>query len=207
VAQVTAIKAESVISSTGLPARSAWDKTTPIFFCTDWRGENADPQRETQARFLWSGAFLFVQFLCHFREVYVYEGGDCRRDELWLRDVVELFIRPGTDDPRHYKEFEISPYGHWLDLGIDRGQKSILYCDLKSRVRVDVNASIWSAELAIPFNCLTAAFNPDEIWRLNVFRIEGSEPNRFYSAWCPTYTPKPNFHVPEHFGELHFANP
>ena len=119
--------------------------------------------------------------------------------------MAELFIRPGTDDPGHYREFEISPNGDWLDLDIDRGQKSILYCDLKSRVRIDADASAWSAELAIPFSCLTAAFHPDEVWRLNLFRIEGPEPDRFYSAWRPTHTAKPNFHVPEHFGELHFA--
>jgi len=27
---------------------------------------------------------------------------------------------------------------------------------------------------------------------------------RFYSAWSPTMTPTPNFHVPEAFGHLVF---
>jgi hypothetical protein len=202
--RITALKIEPPLTNTGLPELRDWNNAASVAFCSDWRGQNADPRRETQARFLWSDTCLFVQFNCRYREIYVYEGGDCRRDELWLRDVAELFIRRGNDDPRHYKEFEISPNGDWLDLDIDHGQKSILNCDLKSRVHIDTGTFTWSAELAIPFNCLTAAFNPDEAWRLNVFRIEGPEPNRFYSAWRPTYTPKPNFHVPEHFGELHF---
>jgi hypothetical protein len=204
--QVTAVKTESPIAITGLPAPSAWDAATPVSFCADWRGEHADTRRETQARFLWSEEYLFVQFFCRYRQIYVYDGGNTRRDRLWLRDVAELFIRPGSHDPRHYKEFEISPNGDWLDLDIDHSRKSILYCDLKSRVQVDADASAWSAELAIPFSCLTTAFKPDEVWRLNIFRIEGFEPDRFYSAWCPTCTPEPNFHVPEHFGELCFKS-
>ena len=204
--KIVALQTEAHLTGVGLPGSSAWEKATGISFCADWRGELADPQRETQTRFLWSEEFLFIQFLCRYREIYVYDDGNCRRDQLWLRDVAELFIRPGADDPRHYKEFEISPNGNWLDLDIDRGQKSILYCDLKSRVRIDADASTWSAELAIPFNCLAPAFHPDEVWRLNLFRIEGPEPDRFYSAWRPTHTAKPNFHVPEHFGELHFAS-
>jgi hypothetical protein len=203
--RIVALKTEEPSTSAGLPGSLAWEKATRVSFCSDWRGEHADPQRETEARFLWSDEFLFVQFLCRYRTIYIYDDDNCRRDQLWLRDVAEIFIRPGSDDPGHYKEFEISPNGDWLDLDIDRGKKSILYCDLKSRVRIDADASVWSAELAIPFGCLTAAFHPDEVWRLNLFRIEGPDPDRFYSAWRSTYTPNPNFHVPEHFGELHFA--
>jgi hypothetical protein len=202
---ITAIKTEAPLAGTGLPDLSAWEKATPVAFCTDWCGEHADPQRETRARFLWSDDYLFVRFLCRYRRICVFDGGNARRDELWLRDVAELFIRPGCDDPGHYKEFEISPNGYWLDLDIDHGQKSILYCDLRSRVFIDEDAFTWSAELAIPLGCLTAAFHPDEVWRLNLFRIEGPEPGRFYSAWHPTFTSIPNFHVPEHFGELHFT--
>jgi alpha-galactosidase len=123
---------------------------------------------------------------------------------LWERDVAEVFIRPGSDDPRHYKEFEISPNGDWLDLDINKGEKSFLLCDLRSRVAVDHGSRTWTAEMAIPFNSLTGSFDPDEVWRLNLFRIEGPEPNRFYSAWRATCTSRPNFHVSDAFGELHF---
>lgn len=202
--EITAIRLDHSLTGEELPDSSAWEAVPPVAFCSDWRGEDADPQRETRVRFLWSDEYLFVQFLCRYRGIYVYDGGNTRRDRLWLRDVAELFIRPGTDDPKHYKEFEISPNGDWLDLDIDYGHKSILYCDIRSRVRIDTDARVWSAKLAIPFSCLTTAFSPNEVWRLNLFRIEGPEPVRFYSAWRPTFTTQPNFHVPEYFGELHF---
>jgi len=188
-----------------LPTAAAWEKAEPAAFCTDWRGESPDPLRETRVRLLWSREFLFIQFRCRYRALCVYPGGTSRRDRLWEKDVAEVFIRPPEDALRHYREFEISPNGDWLDLDIAPGKKTVLFCSLKSRVRIDPEARIWTAEMAIPFQCLTTGFTPDAIWSLNLFRIEGGESDRFYSAWQPTHTPQPNFHVPEVFGELHFA--
>jgi hypothetical protein len=187
-----------------LPGFDEWKKATPVMFCSDWRGENADPLRETQVCLLWSHDHLFLRFHCRYRNIYVYESKNNRCDKLWLTDVAEVFVRPGKNDPAHYREFEISPNGNWLDLDICRGEKSILFCDLKSRVTINPHDGVWIAEMAIPIHCLTASFDPNEIWRLNLFRIEGQEPDRFYSAWQPTCTPKPNFHVPECFGDLLF---
>jgi alpha-galactosidase len=64
---------------------------------------------------------------------------------------------------------------------------------------------VWVAELAIPLKALTDNFDPNAVWRVNFFRVEGPEPRRFYSAWRATHTPEPNFHVPAAFGKLRFA--
>jgi len=202
--QVTATRLTMPPDHRGLPQQTAWEIARAVSFCADWHGESPDPERETSVRLLWNPNHLFFRFDCRYREIFVYEGGNRRRDKLWLRDVAEVFIRPGSDEPRHYREFEISPNGDWLDLDISPDGKSVLFCDLKSRVVVDRKHCVWTAELAIPIHCLTAAFDPGEIWRLNLFRIEGKEPARFYSAWRPTCAPQANFHVPEVFGSLHF---
>jgi alpha-galactosidase len=202
--QLFAMELDTPLDGKGLPVKSAWEKALPVVYCSDWRGQNSDSQLETRARMLWSQEFVFIQFLCRYRELYVYDEGNCRRDELWDRDVAEIFIRPPEDKLRHYREFEISPNGNWLDLDIDHGEKRILYCNMKSRVTVDSDKRVWNAEMAIPVHCLTSAFDPRAVWRINLFRIEGREPGRFYSSWQPTNTPKANFHVPEVFGELHF---
>jgi len=202
--QVIAAKLVIPPDPRGFPPEAAWTSAHAVSFCTDWRGENPDPDRETAVRLIWSFDCLFFRFDCHYREIFVYAGGNSRRDELWLRDVAEVFIRPESDSPKHYREFEVSPNGDWLDLDISPGGKSVLFCNLKSSVVVDPERRIWTAELAIPMNCLTGSFDPARAFRLNFFRIEGEEPNRFYSAWQPTRTPQANFHVPEVFGSLHF---
>lgn len=202
--ELTAVRIDVPFDDERLPQDETWDRTPAIAFDADWRGQSQSPERATSVRFLWSSTRLYVRFQCRYRQIYVYEGGGGRRDQLWLRDVAELFIRPGEDAPTHYREFEVSPNGDWLDLDIEPGRKTILMCDMRVRVVVDKATRLWTADLGIPFTCLTAAFDPREIWRLNLFRIEGPEPSRFYSAWRPTRTPKPNFHVPDAFGSLRF---
>jgi hypothetical protein len=202
--RIIAKKLASSLDKDSLPTTDEWNKAMPVAFCSDWRGENPDPQRETEVRALWSNNYLYLRFCCRYREIYVYEGGNSRRDQLWMRDVAEVFIHRAADELRRYREFEISPNGDWLDLEINAGEKFILMCNMKSRVIRDPEK--WIAELALPMETLTSEFNPEEIWRLNLFRIEGAEPNRFYSAWRSTNTPKPNFHIPERFGELLFAS-
>jgi hypothetical protein len=53
---------------------------------------------------------------------------------------------------------------------------------------------------------LTANFDPAAVWRANFYRVEGPQEPRFYSAWQPTHTPQPNFHVPSAFGKLRFTD-
>ena len=204
--QMLAAKLRAPLENGGLPGSSSWAPASSVAFCSDWRDENRDPGRQTQVRMLWSPDSIFLRFDCSYREIFTYSGKATHRDQLWMRDVAEVFIRPDMWDANHYLEFEISPNGDWLDLDIAPGKKSILFCDLKSRVLLDRKKQTWTAEMAIPMSCLTQSFKPHEAWRLNFFRIEGREPNRFYSAWVPTFAPQPNFHVPEVFGVLHFLD-
>jgi hypothetical protein len=78
-------------------------------------------------------------------------------------------------------------------------------CDVKTSATISGANHKWVAELSIPMKCLTQKFDRDAEWRLNLFRIEGNEPGRFYSAWRPTKTLRPDFHVPEVFGMLKFS--
>jgi len=177
--RLTAKQLNAALDEQDLPGSSVWETAPPVNFCCDWRGEHADPLRGTEARLLWSHERLFIRFRCRYREIYVYPEEIGRRDRLWLRDVAEVFIRSGAADIRQYKEFEISPNGDWLDLDICSGNKSILFCDLKSRVAVNPAAGLWTAELSLPMDSLTEKFDPGETWHLNLFRIEGREPDRF----------------------------
>jgi hypothetical protein len=89
-------------------------------------------------------------------------------------------------------------------LDIAPGEKRDLKSGLRRRVRIDEKSRMWKAELALPMKCLTPRFDPAGAWRVNFYRVEGPREPRFYSAWRPTGTPAPNFHVPESFGTLVF---
>jgi len=192
----------------GFPTSSCWKLSTALRFSADWREENADPERETEVRLLWTPEWFYLRFLARFRVITVFSDAEPngRRDHLWDRDVAEVFLQPDLAQPGRYKEFEVSPNGFWIDLDIAPGEKHDLKSGLRRRVILNEAAKTWVAELALPMKCLVDRFDPAATWKVNFYRVEGAVEPRFYSAWQPTRTPAPNFHVPEVFGELVFVH-
>jgi alpha-galactosidase len=197
----------AAIDAAGFPPAGAWLTASPIHFDTDWCGGNPDSQRATGVRLLWTSANLYLKFVARYRVITVFPDADPtgRRDKLWDRDVAEVFLQPDPRDARHYSEFEVSPNGFWIDLDVNNGALADLRSGLQRRVTIDEPSKTWTAELAIPMNSLIPHFDPQAVWRVNFYRVEGRSEPRFYSAWQPTNTPQPNFHVPNRFGHLKFA--
>jgi alpha-galactosidase len=203
-----AVRMSELPDADGFPIPSCWQLSTPLRFNADWQGKNADPERETEVRLLWTPEALFVRFHAKYRAITVFSDAarNGRRDQLWDRDVVEVFLQPDPSEVRRYKEFEVSPNGFWIDLDIAPGEKNDLKSGLQRRVVLNEAARAWVTELALPMKCLVKRFEPRATWRVNFYRVEGAAEPRFYSAWEPTQTPAPNFHVPEAFGELVFTS-
>jgi alpha-galactosidase len=205
-----ALQLTSPVDLEGFPPSAAWDVAPPITFDSDWQAKNSDPQRQTEVRLLWISETLFLRFRCFFRTLTVFPSDDLaaepsgRRWQLWDRDVAEVFLQPNPSEPHRYFEFEVSPNGLWIDLDIRPDEKLDPHSGLKVRTGHGVCKKIWLAELAIPMRALTPSFDPASSWRANFFRCEGPCEPRFYSAWRPTHTPQPNFHVPEAFGTFCF---
>jgi len=203
----TAVRFIGATDSQGFPPPLAWETASALHFNADWQGKNADALRETVVRLLWTSETLYLSFQARFREITAFSDAEPsgRRDLLWDRDVAEVFLQPDSSDPRRYKEFEISPNGFWIDLEIAPGEKHDLQSGLKRRTQIDEKKKLWEAELSIPMKSLVARFDPAATWRVNFYRVEGPAEPRFYSAWRPTGTPQPNFHIPEAFGRLIFT--
>jgi alpha-galactosidase len=203
-----AIRLTDPCDTEGFPAAASWERAAALRFSADWRGKNADAARETEVRLLWTTEILFLRFQARYRTITVFADAETngRRDQLWDRDVAEAFLQPDRSNLRRYKEFEVSPNGYWIDLDIAPGEKRDLKSGLKRRVILNEAQKTWIAELAIPMKCLVTKSDPAVPWRVNFYRVEGAEEPRFYSAWKPTGTEVPNFHVPEAFGELVFAS-
>lgn len=196
----------STVDAQGFPLTSAWRAAPPIRFQADWQGLNADGERATEVRLLWTPENLYLRFDAKHRTITVFPDADSsgRRDHLWDRDVCEAFLQPDTCDSRRYKEFEVAPNGFWIDLDIAPGEKHDLRSGLTCRAEIDDRNKRWLAELAVPMKSLTRQFDASAQWRANFYRVEGPDEPRFYSAWQPTYSAQPNFHVPNAFGWLLF---
>jgi len=206
-ATASALRLVDATDAKGFPADSAWETAPPVRFNADWQGLNADPERETEVRALWTPENLYLHFEARYRNLTVFPDGDenGRRDHLWDRDVCEAFLQPDPSQLRRYKEFEVAPNGYWIDLDIGAGTHRDLRSGLSRRVDVDSADKKWRAVLILPMKSMVERFDPSAVWRANFYRVEGPTEPRFYSAWQPTRTPQPNFHVPEAFGRLVFA--
>ena len=202
-----AVRMVGAVDAEGFPPEAAWETAPPVRFSADWQGRNADEQRATQVRLLWNAEFLFLRFDARYKRVTVFADAESsgRRDGLWDRDVCEVFLQPPCSGEGCYKEIEVAPNGFWVDLEIVPGEKRDLRSALRRKVNINETEKQWRAVLALPMTSLVAPFEIPTVWRVNFFRVEGAAEPRFYSAWRPTNTPVPNFHVPEAFGALVFT--
>src|SRR5260370_8282547 len=166
-----------------------------------------DRQRETQVRLLWNPEFVLVRFDGRFRNISVFADAEPsgRRDGLWDRDVCEVFLQARGSHASCYKEIEVALNGLWLDLEIAPGEKRDLRSGLRRRVNIDEHTKQWRGVVTLPMKSLAARFELPAVWRVNFFRVEGATEPRFYSAWRPTNTPAPKFHVLEAVGSLPFS--
>ena len=173
--EVIAVRLSHEAGANGFPIASEWNRPTAIRFSHDWQGKNEDPQRQTEVRVLWSEHELYLQYCCRYRSI------DVQRDA----------------DPNGRRDYLWERDVAEVFLQADRfGEK--YYKEL------DESQQHWTAELAIPLQAVTDKFDPAQAWRVNFFRCEGLDPERFYSTWQPTHTPEPQFHVPGAFGTLRF---
>ena len=156
----------------------------PFGFPTTGRERTQILNGRRKSESLWTERELYLRFCCRYRSINVFGDSDPngRRDYLWERDVAEVFLQPDRFGEKYYKEFEVSPNGQWLDLDITPQGLHHITSGMRSLVNLDKSNQQWVAELAIPMAALTSSFDPAQTWRVNFFRCEGIDPDRFYGC-------------------------
>ncbi len=200
-------------------AHPAWSRPEKISIDRDWMGRSLlrekgmDWNNLTQLSSLWNDDRIMFRFDCWFDRLNIDEA--LARDRsvrgLWEKDVVEIFLKPEARDD--YFEIEISPLGQWLDAHIRMPRIDVNFhwsSRLKLKVEIDRPEQKWRLFVSLPFASFggpSGDIRPPtvgEVWRANFCRIAGERPEREYLAWRPTFTPRPDFHVPACFGNLFF---
>ena len=148
---------------------------------------------------LHSASQLHVRFICKYNELTTFDSPASSPAlwPLWERDVVEVFLQaPDRAGLKSYREVEVSPNGLLLEVAVEASGKKRILGQSRAKTHVDSHQQAWTAELSMPMQ------GADEGWQLNFFRVEGQGTGRIYSAWSPTHTATPDFHVPAAFGRL-----
>lgn len=181
-------------------------------FAFPWWTEGA--KDSTQARLLWDDVHLYVAFTAH--DPHISATLTERDSPVSRDDCVEVFIAPDTSRVTSYFNFEFNALGTILDRS-PHAERSAAWNGAGVQVAIDIAGTLndetdqdtlWTAEIALPF-AVFAQYAPrlppaaGDVWRLNLYRTGGAV-NLQYSAWSNTLTPQPQFHVPQHFGVVHF---
>jgi alpha-galactosidase len=188
----------------------AWEAAASVSLAHYWSGEPAPAARGAQADLLWSDRALHIRFTYpQLEPMIVASEPDVSRRAigLWDRDVCEAFISIDPRNPERYLEFEVAPTGEWLDAGIHQlpdHRETDFEVVTDMTVAASVDGQTIRLAMRLPWDGLKKKPAPGDEWRANLFRCVGSDPERGYITWRPTYAQEPNFHVPEAFGYLIF---
>ncbi|MBN1698467.1 MAG: carbohydrate-binding family 9-like protein [Spirochaetales bacterium] len=202
---------------TGKGRSGEWEMTDWMPLLTVGNGKSS---YETKVKVLWSESGIYFLFFCEDRMISC--GNQKNFGELYLEDVVEVFLWP---DERHpvYFEYEISPLGDELPLlvankdGLFHGWLPFLAVNerkILSRTHVEggrkepgAGVAAWYAEFIIPFELLIGMTNcppaPGTRWRANMCRLDYDTSPVTQWSWCREKMAW-NFHNYRGFGSFVF---
>ncbi len=189
----------------------AWRDAPVIAITSDYAGGPvASPT--TEIRLAWDAGALYIAFDASFDAPLTAPEGPAASEEahLYAYDVVELFVDADPATPRSYREIELGPRGHFLDIAVDldaRPHGDVSWSSgLAHAERIDDDTHRFVIEARLPASALGLGALEPRALRVGLFRITGHAPApRLFLSRFPTGTARPQFHVPERFGTLTLA--
>jgi Carbohydrate family 9 binding domain-like len=201
------VRADADVALDTNPTSSFWKDARPVVADLDNFGKRV-PGHSTEVRSRWTAGNLYFLFICPYQQLHLkpHPVTSSETNELWNWDVAEVFIGADFKNIRHYREFEISPQGEWVDLDIDRSKTRpedgwIWNSGFQVSARIDGSAKVWYAAMRIPWAAIDS--RPPSVgaeFRINLYRSQGPPANHKAITWQPTMNE--TFHVPERFGLL-----
>ncbi len=200
----------------GYPDKAEWSHADEIELQFPWP-EQTGAKQKTTARLLWNDDSLFVSYACEDTNIVAYY--EHRDDPTYKDHAVELLINP---DPQHeiYIGLEMNARAVLKDYVYVFPQVLLPEFDLKGvRLAAHCDGPLndstgldkgWALEIAIPlrnFYELTRGRRvaSGTVWRANLSRWDGTEPNRRLSVWSDSGLVRPSPQNPDRFGTLVFV--
>ncbi len=172
----------------GDPARVDWRAAAPL---AGWRQVEGPPtDRRVEARVAHDGRYLYVKL-----ERDVPDDDVQCDDSVWTSEGWEVFLAARRGKP--YRQLGIDPRGAFLEVTSD---PALPLCG--PAVRSEAGPDGWFVLVAFPLPTLVpGGIRPGDVFYGNFYCKTGSgDVYREMLAWSPNG--RPDFHVPERFGEL-----
>jgi len=176
--------------------------------------------RPTKFRAVWCDDGLRLRYDCE--DCYISAVATQPNGYVWQDSCVEFFVAPNPSKPENYFNFEMNCVGtHLMGTHCDWLEG---YADRSLDIGITVATTVpgptkaespqdngWSLVARIPwahFERDAAHLPPKvgDVWRANFYRI-GGQTEAQCASWSPIHSPKPQFHLPQFFGEIVFVEP
>jgi len=198
--------------------KGPWAKIPPLDV-KRYMGDKPDHQPKTQAKVLYDANAIYVMFRVedrYVRAVAEHQGNVCRDS------CAEFFFTADTDTAKGYFNLEMNCGGTMLfhyqleprlnptPIAQTDCDKITVYHSLPKTIDPEITEPIvWIVQYRLPFDILKnyakiVRPEPGAVWRANFYKCADKTSHPHWLTWSKVDKPKPNFHVPESFGELSF---
>ena len=196
---------------------AAWVAAPVITLQFLWESQTGAKQT-TRARLLWDAQALYVGFDADDADITA--QFQQRDDPTYRDDAVEIFINPNPQQEVVYYGFEMNARGTLYDY-LDYNSRTLFKrfdatgVKIATSVRGTLNVRTdtdtgWSLEAMFPWaNFEELSRRPPvagSVWKANLNRWDGVEPNRRMSIWSDPQNNESWPHVPSRFGEIVFVD-
>jgi hypothetical protein len=214
-----------VCRGTAVPGGCAWDAPgwsgARTLSLDRYMGREPSHRPRVEARLLWDETCLHVIF--RVRDRWVRSVVQEAQGMVCTDSCVELFFTPGADPLEGYFNIEVNCGGtalfqHQRGRAIDCRRMSGadiarlgVECTMPARVEPEITEPVeWLVQYRVPFDVLAAYVRmerpaPGVIWRANLYKCADNTSRPHWLTWAPVDRPEPDFHRPESFGRLAFA--
>lgn len=201
-----------------------WDKEVwqkiPALTIGQFMGEKPEHFPRVQSKLAYDDQAIYVIFKVE--DQYVRAIAQKHQDGVFKDSCVEFFFSPETHSENGYFNLEMNCGGKMLfhhQVKPRQGSKHISPEDidritvahsLPERIETEITEpTTWTVEYRIPFEILQKYHELDypqsgTVWRANLYKCADDTSHPHWLTWSKVDFPRPNFHLPEFFGELKF---
>ncbi|HBG28011.1 MAG TPA: diguanylate cyclase [Phycisphaerales bacterium] len=207
-----------------LDISGGWDnfiwKKVEVMEIKNYMGARPAHFPKTQFKLLYDNDNLYVFF--RVEDQYVKCVAERIHSNVCCDSCVEFFFSPYNSLMENYFNLEINCGGTpLLHYGSKTNRQPLsdldckkikIYHSLPKLIKVEIiEPTEWFLQYRIPFEVIEKYSMIDHpadgvIWRANFFKCASKTSHPHWLTWSKVNSPKPQFHLPEYFGEIRFSN-
>ncbi|MHC4441335.1 MAG: carbohydrate-binding family 9-like protein [Planctomycetota bacterium] len=200
--------------------KAVWREVEPLEL-NYHMGDKPQHFPKVQAKLLYDDEFVYVIFRVEDR--FVRAVARQHQDPVCRDSCVEFFFAPGADLEDGYFNLEMNcggiillnfqtiPRKNNFPLKAEDVERIKVAHSMPRRVLEEIKDPIvWTVQYRLPVDIL-AKYCPSAkkpaagvVWRANFFKCADDTSHPHWLTWSRVDNPKPDFHVPQFFGELEF---